>query len=69
MFGADFKRRRERLRLTQTGAAILFGVSIRTIRNWETEMSTPPAVAIYAFDVWDAMTSEEFDALLLEHTL
>lgn len=67
MFGADFKRRRERLRLTQIGAAKLFGVSIRTIRNWENEVYRPPAVAIYAFDAWDAMTNDELDGLLLEY--
>lgn len=65
MRGADFKARRERLRLTQPDAAALFEVALRTIRNWENDDTRAPAIASYAFDAWDAMTNEEMYDLIV----
>ncbi len=64
MTGPDFAARRSALCLTQLEMAELFGVCVRTIRNWEAGNSRVPLVAKYAFEAWEQLTWNELDACL-----
>lgn len=64
MTGAEFRRRRERLRLSREDIALLFGVAVRTIGNWERDVSGAPPISKYAFDAWDGIANAEMWQLL-----
>jgi DNA-binding XRE family transcriptional regulator len=52
------KAARERLGLTQSKAAKLWGLSLRTLINWENDISTPRGIGLVAINqILDAILS------------